>query len=163
MSVMVFLWDLFEAHVSPDTYRYKRKNLDPKHSMSVLMYFVWGALHMSPRDWLHFFIFWHLGITLIMQHPRSLWIILERTWLREKLVEEQTGAESWRCRHCRLVRAGVLCMVLCRWDRRKRVYIHRLLCLRSFSVIYGRDNDNDNDETSLFFSGGYSAYNFFSY
>ena len=68
-------------------------------------------------------------IDLLVQYSWTLWGLLEGTWLCQATMEEQAGDEGRGCRHCCFVWAGVLCLVLCWWDCRTRIYIHWLLCL----------------------------------
>lgn len=76
------------------------------------------------------------------QYSWSLWIILEGTWFYEEFMEAQARVEGWGCWHCCFVWAGVLCLVLCRWDCWKGIYIHWLLSLRttSWNVFQGIDD-----------------------
>lgn len=87
-----------------------------------------------------FFFFPHFSIyaykscfswlNLIMQYSRSIWVVLEGSWLCEASIEEQATVEGGGCWYSSFVWAGVLCLVLCWWNRWKGIYFHWLPCLR---------------------------------
>lgn len=80
---------------------------------------------------------WDLFLMLCIQYSWPLRGILEGSWLCQAFMEEQAGAEGWRCWHCSFVWAGMLCMVLCWRDCGKGFYYHWLPCLRMTTVFRG--------------------------
>lgn len=95
----------------------------------VLIVVKWTIMHSFSFRFIHLQLHWTYWFCSV-QYSWSLWVILEGTWLCQAFVEAQARVEGRRCWYCCFVWAGMLCLVLCRWDCGKGFYYHWLQSLR---------------------------------